>query len=278
MREDAPSATATLVASGVAFQSTQPAHHHLVDPRAAELTRQFLAAAKRRVRSGASRLDRTLVALQEWITVPGITLHYVLRKRRIEQCVRAALADGYRQLIVLGGGLDTLAIRLSGEITAIEIDHPATQRLKRSVARTDYVEFLPVDFTRESLSDALSRSQRYRKSEPALFLCEAVFMYLRDDDVRSVFRQLALREAKTRLIFTFMGPTPNFANATWFANLWLRFMREPAQWALDPSAAAQFAREQGFRLLELARDRDYHDGYDAARGEHIAIVERTVAA
>jgi methyltransferase (TIGR00027 family) len=267
MRDDTPSATALLVARGVAFQSTHPRHAHLVDPRAGELSRQFAGGG----RSGASAVDRVLVALQERITVPGVTLQYVLRKRRIEQLVRAATA--FRQLIVLGGGLDTLAIRLAGETTAIEIDHPATQRLKRSVAGTPAVEFLSVDFTRQNLTDALMRSNSYRQQEPALFVAEAVFMYLTDDQVRAVLRQLGKRRAPTRLIFSFMGPQPNFTNATWFANLWLTLQGEPAQWALNPSAAAGFLASESFRLVDLARDIDYHDGYKAARGEHIAVAD-----
>lgn len=271
MKEDRPSATAFLVANGVAFQSTHPAHRDLVDARAGELTRRFVAAAGGRVPSGASAFDRAMVALRERISVPGITLHYVLRKRRIEQFVRSAIADGFRQLVVLGGGLDTLAIRLAEEVTAIEIDHPATQRLKRSVAGDVNVEFLAVDFTRESLTDALARSSRYRPNEPAVFLAEAVFMYLTDGQVRNVFRQLP---PKAHMIFTFMGPDRNFRDATWFADLWLNWMAEPPRWWIDPSSIERFLGEENFRLIQLARDVDFHDGYAAARGEHIAVAER----
>jgi methyltransferase (TIGR00027 family) len=267
MKDDRPSATALLVARGVAFQSTHPRHSHLVDPQAAELTRRFVKS-----RSGASAFDRAVVAFQERITVPGITLHHVLRKRRIEQLVRAAIGEGYTQLIVLGGGLDTLAIRIAGEITAIEIDHPATQRLKRSGAGDTGVEFLAVDFTRERLEDALARSSRYRPGERTLFLAEAVFMYLTEAEVRDLFRQLP---PKARIIFTFMEPYGNFRDATWLADLWLKWMAEPPRWGIDPSSIEQFLSEERFRFVELARDQDYHGGYKAARGEHIAVAERT---
>lgn len=271
MKEDKPSATALLVANGVAFQSTHPEHRDLVDARAGELTRRFLAARGARVPSGTSPLDRAMVALRERISVPGITLHYVLRKRRVEVFVRAAIADGFRQLVVLGGGLDTLAIRLAGEITAIEIDHPATQKLKRSVTGDVNVEFLAVDFTREHLTDALGRSSRYRSNEPAVFLAEAVFMYLTDAQVREVLRQLP---ARARIIFTFMGPDRNFRDATWFADFWLKWMAEIPRWWIDPSSIERFLDEESFRFLDLARDSDFHEGYAAARGEHIAVAER----
>jgi methyltransferase (TIGR00027 family) len=274
MKSDRPSSTALLVAAGVAFQSTHPRHRHLVDAEAARLTREFVAAAGLQVRHGDSAADRVLVGLQEALTVRGLTLQYVLRKRRIEQMVRAAITAGYRQLIVLGAGLDTLAIRLANEITAIEIDHPATQQLKKSVARDANVEFLAVDFARESVSEALRRSARCRANEPALFLAEAVLLYLTEQQVRNLFAQLRARTADTRLIFTFWEPRDpiNFQNATWVADWYLRRHAEPGRWAIAPENVSAFAREEGAELYELARDVDFHEGFRAARGEHIAAV------
>lgn len=269
---DSPSRTALLVAAGVAFQSTHPRFRHLVPDDAGQLARRFVAAAGLRVQSGASRFDRALVALRERLTVPGLTLHYVLRKRRIEELVRAAIADGYRQLIVLGAGLDTLAIRLSGEVTAIEIDHPATQRLKRSVAPDAKVEFLSVDFTRDTLDGALKRSARYRPGEAALFVAEAVLLYLSEGQVREVFAQLRSRTAPTRLIFTFWEPRDpiNFQNATPVADWWLRHVSEPGRWAIAPEDVRDFVQSERFTLRELTRDAEYHT---LARGEHIAVAD-----
>ena len=286
--KDAASATALLVASGVAFHSTHPRFRHLVPEEAGDLTRRFVAAAGYRVRSGASFLDRVLTAVQERVSVPGITLHYVLRKRAIEELVRAAIADGYRQLVILGAGLDTLGLRLARERavrTVIEIDHPATQRMKRKVARdaSHRIELLPVDFTRESLSSALGRCTAYRAHEPAVFVAEAVLLYLDEAVVRDVFAQLRSGAEKTRLLFTFFEPRSrsaiNFQNATRFADLWLERVGEPARWAIAPESVPEFVEQQGFTLVHLLRDAEYQRRWvDAsvplARGEHIAVAER----
>ncbi len=274
MKEDAPSETALLVAKGIAFESTHPEHRHLVDPRAGELTQRFLAVAGRRVVSGASRVDRALAAIQDRIGgVHGLGLHYVLRKRRIEAIVRDAIASGFRQLVVLGGGLDTLAMRLAGEIRAIEIDHPATQKLKRAAAGdVPNLEFLAVDFTRESLLDALERSPAYRPDESAVVLAEAVFMYLPESDIRGILRQLASRRSPTRLVFTFMA-FQHFIGATWVVDYWIRKIGEPICWWIDPAAIGAFVSEEGLRLIELVRDADFHEGYAAAEGEQIAVAD-----
>lgn len=269
--KEAASATALLVASGVAYRSTHPRHGHLVPSDAAELSRRFVRAAGARVRSGSSWLDRLVVAVQERLTVPGITLHYVLRKRRIEALTRRALADGFDRLIVLGAGLDTLAIRLSGEVKAIEIDHPATQRLKREVAADPVnVDFVPVDLTRDTLSQSLPDNN-------AVVVAEAVFLYLSEEEVRRILRQLGGRHRQTRLIFTFFAPRRrrviNFQNATWLADLWLSWKGEPARWAIAPEDVGRFLSQEGFTLRELVRDTDFHEGYSAARGEHIAVAD-----
>jgi len=265
--KDAPSNTALLVASGVAFQSTHPRFGHLVSNEAGELARHFVAAAGRRVRSGASRVDRLLVAAQERLTVPGITLHYVLRKRTIEELVRAAIAEGYGQLIVLGAGLDTLALRLSRQVRAVEVDHPATQRLKRTLV-TGAIEFIAADLTRETFKS---------QDEPALFVAEAVFLYLTEVQVRGVLAEIR-KVKRARLIFTFWEPRQpmNFKNATPFADWWLRRNGEPGRWAIAPENLVEFLASEGFSLIELARDDDYHRRYVSehvplAKGEHIAV-------
>jgi methyltransferase (TIGR00027 family) len=264
--KDVPSSTAQLVAAGVAFQSTHPRNRHLISEQWGTLARSFAQG-----RSGASRFDRLIVSLRERLTVPGLTLHYVLRKRRIEELVRAAT---FPQLIVLGAGLDTLALRLSGEMTCIEIDHPATQKLKSSLLPDAGLELLPVDFTTETLTAALTRSKRYEATKPALFVAEAVLLYLTEVQVRDLFRQLKSRSAKTRLIFTFWQPREpiNFQNATFIADWYLRKHGEPGRWAIAPEDVRPFVESEGFKLIDLIRDTDYGT---KARGEHIAVAETT---
>jgi methyltransferase (TIGR00027 family) len=267
--KDGPSRTALLVAAGVAFQSTHPRNRHLVPDEAGRLARAFVAAGGGRARSGASIRDRFIVALRERITVPGLTLHYVLRKRRIEQLVRAAIAAGYKQLIVIGAGLDTLALRLSSEINCVEIDHPATQQLKRDLAPGGQagaaLVYEPADLTKPFATSAKGAT---------VFLAEAVLLYLSEEEVRAFLRALKNRNERTRLIFTFWEPRDpiNFQNATWIADWWLRRHGEPGRWAIAPESLGRFLESEGFTLREVIRDVDYET---RSRGEHIAVAELT---
>src|SRR5205085_3645641 len=78
---------------------------------------------------------RRLCTLLERATLPGICLHFALRKQILRRHAQAAIDAGCTQVIVLGAGLDTLCLELKAarpDLCCIEIDHPATQALKRS--------------------------------------------------------------------------------------------------------------------------------------------------
>ncbi|HUP49517.1 MAG TPA: class I SAM-dependent methyltransferase [Thermoanaerobaculia bacterium] len=275
-----PSATAALVVRGIAFQARHPRHGHLVPPAAAELSQRFVRAAGLGVRRGDSLLDRMLVAIQERLFVPGLTLQYVMRKRRIEQIVREELARGTAQLVVLGAGFDTLALRLSEEVPrlrAIEVDRGETQAGKRAAAGTGRrVVFVAAELGSESLREKLEECGAFDGNAPAIFLAEAVFLYLTPAHIHHTLAEIRAVSPPATVVFTFFEERrlqANFRNATLLADLWLMWKREPGRWAIDPAEIGRFAGEDGFRLVRLIRDHEYHEGLPAARGEHIAVVE-----
>src|SRR5215208_4744005 len=170
MKADAPSATANIVAKNILMVAHTPELSTLVPRDAARLSGWFVADFSPDgmdfYRRSTKRWFQSLRRVYERLTIPGLALHQALRKRYIERHVRAALAEGYHQLVVLGGGLDSLAVRLSAEFPEanfIELDHPATQLVKRRVIAARRLtranlKFLPVDFTKESWSGALLSS------------------------------------------------------------------------------------------------------------------------
>src|ERR1700722_15161355 len=95
---------------------------------------------------------------------PRIRWFIAARSRIAEDALTVAAGDGARQLVVLGAGLDTLAYRtpLADRLSIFEVDHPATQAWKRellgkaSIGAPKTLSFVPVDFERETLADALA--------------------------------------------------------------------------------------------------------------------------
>ena len=66
---------------------------------------------------------------------PGQLARMALRKRFMDDEIRAALAAGATQVLVVGAGYDTACMRLAAEFEDrlfVEIDHPATHESKRA--------------------------------------------------------------------------------------------------------------------------------------------------
>src|SRR3954467_11826083 len=105
MRPDKPSATAYLIARSTYFLSRDPVLGHLVPEQAAELSRRFVWGRRRlgKTLSGISnsKYFRPLAQALEHATMPGIKLHYALRKRYLEEVARDSLARGVRQVVVI---------------------------------------------------------------------------------------------------------------------------------------------------------------------------------
>ncbi|TMH30125.1 MAG: class I SAM-dependent methyltransferase [Betaproteobacteria bacterium] len=131
MRADRPSSTAALIAAATVFLSRDRALARFVPAGAAEICARCLTAPQL---LSTRRGLRWLALAAERATIPGLLLHFMLRKRWIEQAVRGAIARGARRVVVVGAGYDTLAARLAPEfpgVRFIEVDHPATQAVKR---------------------------------------------------------------------------------------------------------------------------------------------------
>jgi methyltransferase (TIGR00027 family) len=87
-----------------------------------------------------------------------------IRTRFAEDSLAAAYAQGVRQLVVLGAGLDTYAYRksLPDGLRIFEVDHPATQAFKRERLAAAHIEtpnalsYVPVDFERDACGERLS--------------------------------------------------------------------------------------------------------------------------
>lgn len=273
MRDDAPSATANIVAKNVLLVANTRGLAPLVPLEAARLGGWFVADystdGEAFVRRSTKRWFQTLWRVYERLTIPGLALHQALRKRYIERVVRAGLAEGFEQVVILGGGLDSLALRLCSEFPAVnflELDHPATQRIKQRVMKRHRLagrnlKLLPVDFRKESLEEALNACPDYRVEKRTIFISEGVFMYLEACEVDRVFSFARRRGggAASRLLFTFMETDgkgrASFRRSTWLVRLWLSLRGEPFKWGMQGKEIESFLGGRGFVLKEMATSR-----------------------
>jgi Leucine carboxyl methyltransferase len=136
---------ALLMAASLVLLHHNPKYSGLVSRTAADSCAQVLDAqsAQTRLFLRIVRRDwfRLIAKLIERITIPGILLHYVLRKKCIAGLVRSALINGATQVVIIGAGFDPLSFELHQEFPGVqfwEIDHPATQRHKvRTFSKID---------------------------------------------------------------------------------------------------------------------------------------------
>lgn len=123
----------------------------------------------------------------------------ILRSRWAEDALQAAVANGIRQYVIIGAGMDSFALRrpdFAKGVQVIEVDHPATQSFKRERLRVAEVQvpptldFVAVDLSTSDLGTALKRST-YRKDRPAFFSWLGVTMYLTRNENLATFKAIA---------------------------------------------------------------------------------------
>ena len=257
MKADRPSATARLVALGTALIAADRRLGRLVPARAAEASRWFIGPKLARLCDLGG--FRAVMAWMERAVIPGLRLHYALRKRFLEDGARRILGDGTSQVVVLGGGFDSLALRLHAEfptVRFIEADHPATQRIKVKalegrIAIGANLRFVSGDFATETLEDILVRRGGLDPGLRTLFVIESVLMNLRPPDIDRIFSFARDRSPLgSRVAFTFMekrgGGRVRFARSGPLVNPWLLWMSEPFRWGLRPGELNGFLESRGF--------------------------------
>ncbi len=135
------------------------------------------------------------------------------------------------------------------DVTVFEVDHPDSQRVKRArvaalaqVARD--VRFVPVDFTRDSLDDALAAAG-HDATRPTTWIWEGVVMYLELADIDATLSVIARRSApRSRLVVMYFRP----ALMSWFVGFIVRRAGEPFRSAFTPDQMSALLRKHGFTV------------------------------
>ena len=121
------------------------------------------------------------------------------RARYTEDALERAVRQGVKQYVILGAGMDTFAFRrpeLLEQLEVFEIDHPATQNfnlLRLADLGWEHpvqLHFIPIDFTKENLADALNRSSSYDPNVKSFFSWLGVTMYLTREEVFATLRSI----------------------------------------------------------------------------------------
>ena len=141
-------------------------------------------------------VERTQSKLNKPFSV-SLRAFMVARSRYAEDLLARAVANGVRQYVLLGAGLDTFAYRNPfPDVHVFEVDHPATQQWKRELLAANAISvpsnltYAPVDFEHQQLATQLVAAG-FDATAPAFFAWLGVVPYLTQDAFRSTLSLIA---------------------------------------------------------------------------------------
>jgi methyltransferase (TIGR00027 family) len=204
MKPDEPSRTALMIARQRAAHQVLDHGSILNDPFAMKILREdekdVLQFANKHPLASIGRLFTTA------------------RSRIAEDALAGAADRGVRQIVILGAGLDTFALRNphgARQIRIYEVDHPLTQAWKRQrlaeaqIALPPRLIFVPVDFEREDVGEKLVAAG-LQQTSPAFFTWLGVVPYLSEDAIGRTLDYMSSIH-NSEVVFDYMEPPEAFS-------------------------------------------------------------------
>ena len=251
MHEAKPSRTALRVAIRRAAHQILDSPRVLDDPLAMRIIGADLAA-----RLAANPEEHSGVASR------SLRAFLVARSRFAEDELTCAVAEGVRQYVVLGAGLDAFAYRnphASTGLRVFEVDHPATQAWKRDQLRAAEINippetvFVPVDFELETIADGLHRAG-FATEQKTFFSWLGVTPYLTDRAFTETVGYIASMPSGSGVVFDYAVPRASlkFIERLVFDRIAARVAAagEPFQLFFQPKQLANRLHQIGFTHLE----------------------------
>jgi methyltransferase (TIGR00027 family) len=218
------------------------------------------------------------------------------RSRYAEDCLEQAVQQGVQQYVILGAGMDTFAYRrpdLLERLQVFEVDHPATQAMKRQRLAMLHREiptglhFIPADFTTDRLTEAFQRSP-FDASKVSFFGWLGVTYYLTREAVFATLRAITeLGPQGSTMVFDYMDADAfvpeRAAIRVQRMQAVARMVGEPMQTGFDPIELAGDLHRLGLELLEDLAPSDIQARYFQGRQdnyrafEHVHFVRAAVA-
>lgn len=283
MREDIPSVTAMVVAFSRGLMGASV--HGERDPHAEALLPAPFSQALRAARTVVR--DRPLLERAISLASVDTFAHTSLRTEAIDHAVERAVAAGIRQMVLVGAGLDARAYRLESlrDVTVYEVDHPATQKLKKAKAKgipakSESTVHVAVDFARDRLADALDAAG-HDAAQKTLWVWEGVTMYLPREAMRETLYVLSRRSAPgSRLVVTYAEPRFSTLPSRLVPAMRAVFaaVGEPLLGDLEPAAMHAELGYEGFEVLEDTSSVEWEKLYARSEAPLVRVLERVCVA
>jgi methyltransferase (TIGR00027 family) len=207
----------------------------------------------------------------------GLRAFIAARSRLAEDTLLEAMAEGTRQYVLLGAGLDTFAYRAGfPALKVFEIDHPATQGWKRErlaqegIALPTNVVYVPVNFETDMLFDALSRAG-FAWAEQAVFAWLGVTPYLEHETVLETLRAVARKAATgSAIVFDYAEQGIEDAGFTAMAER-VAALGEPFRGFFQPASLGSALEAMGYTKVEDFDSDAINARYFANRADELKL-------
>jgi methyltransferase (TIGR00027 family) len=210
--------------------------------------------------------------------LPEASAYFALRHRFSEELLFSAVERGVRQIILLGAGLDSFALRnpdVVSKLDFFEVDHPNTQRWKLErmealgLGKSD-IRYLSIDFDSQDLKEALV-AEGVDFNQRIFFSWLGVTQYISREAANQTLRLVTGARAGSEVVFDIivapeeLDEAARFINATYAAASESR--GEPWITTYSPDALTEELRSIGFgsvqRLTPEEAGRRYYAGQPA---------------
>lgn len=193
---------------------------------------------------------------------PGIYEYVLARTKVMDAVFLEALENRFAQIVLLGAGFDTRALRFAGQnqgTRIIELDIATTQQPKVGILRKKNIRlpaelvFAPIDFDRENILDVLLKAG-YQDGQKSLFLWEGVTMYLSAQAVDGTLNFIRNHAAPhSRMVFDYIYASVLRRENRFYGEekIFETVSRAGEGWTfgIEDGAIGPFLAERGFELV-----------------------------
>jgi methyltransferase (TIGR00027 family) len=143
---------------------------------------------------------------------PGVMGWFFCRDRYVDDVLNECLYKKEIETIVnLGAGMDCRAYNIPSieKLRYFEVDHPTVikkkmKKMKKILGELpDHVVYVPIDFQKQSLDDAL-KDAGYNLNSKTFFIWEAVTQYISKEANDSTFKYIGQAAPGSKLVFSYV--------------------------------------------------------------------------
>jgi len=215
-----------------------------------------------------------ILNLKGIISPKGIYQYVIARTKYLDNVFIESIKKGIDQVVILGAGFDSRAIRLLDEkdrVKVYEIDIHTTinaklkQYKKRQIKLPNNDILIPVDFEKENIRTKLNE-YGFNKDKKTLFVLEGLIMYLSEHTVKDTFSFITDYSSQGSIIvFDYVHASVlRLENKYYGENaIYNRVKKDNEQWifGIDESEINNFLMNFNLSLVEQLNSQEMEERY-----------------